>query len=97
MDRGWVKYLIPLFYGVIAGFAERFAGSLGIDRDLLILIIGYLIKKWKADFAEVGDALMISSLTSLSLRGGIGLAGLFRPATPATTTATIQVAEAVQY
>ena len=97
MDRGILKYIIPLFYGTIAGLVDRFAGQIGIDRDIMVLIIGYLVKRWKAEYAEIGDALMISALTALSLKGGISLAGLFRPATQATTTATTQVAEAVQY
>jgi len=96
MDSGILKYIIPLFYGAIAGFVERFAGQLGVDRDILMLIIGYLVKKWKAEYAEIGDAIMVSALTSLSLKGGISLAGLFRPAT-ATASPTAQVAEAVQY
>jgi len=97
MDRGILKYIIPLFYGTIAGFVDRFAGQLGIDRDILMLIIGYLVKKWKAEYSEIGDALMISALTALSLKGGISLAGLFRPApATATTTATAQ-AEVEQY
>jgi hypothetical protein len=97
MDRGIIKYIIPLFYGTIAGFVDRFAGQLGVDRDLLMLIIGYIVKKWKPEYAEIGDALMISALTAISLKGGFGLATLFRPATPATTTTTVHVAEAVQW
>jgi len=93
----WLKYLIPLFYGTIAGFVERFAGGIGIDRDILMLIIGYLIKKYKTAYAEVGDAIMISALTSLSLKGGISLAGLFKPATTTTSTTQTSEAEAVQY
>jgi hypothetical protein len=94
---GWLKYVIALFYGTIAGFIDKFAGQLGIDRDILMLIIGYLVKKWKPQYAEIGDAIMISALTSLSLKGGFSLAGLFGAKTTTTTTTTAHQEEAVQY
>ena len=97
MDRGALKYVVAFFYGTVKGFATRFFGGFlrGIPDDVLMILLGWLIKKWKSEYAEVGDAIIISALAVLGLGGVQAVLGMFTGAT--TTTAQAQTAEAVEY
>jgi hypothetical protein len=100
MDKGVLKYVIAFFYGTIKGFVARFLGGFAgaIPEDVLMVVIGWLIKKWKPEYAEIGDAIIISALAVLGLGGVQAVLGAFTT-TGARTTTTAQAvtAEAVEY
>jgi len=97
MDRGVLKYVIAFLYGSIKGFVARFLGGFvaGLPDDVLMILIGWLIKKWKSEYAEIGDAIIISALAVLGLGGVQAVLGMFTGAK--TATAQAQTAEAVEY
>jgi cell division protein FtsX len=98
MDKGVLKYVIAFFYGTIKGFVARFLGGFAgaIPEDVLMVVIGWLIKKWKPEYAEIGDAIIISALAVLGLGGVQAVLGMFTGART-TTTAQTATAEAVEY
>jgi len=98
MDRGALKYVVAFFYGTAKGFVAKFFGGFlrGIPDDVLMILIGWLIKKWKPEYAEIGDAIIISALAVLGLSGVQTILGAFTGA-GTTTTAQAQTAEAVEY
>jgi drug/metabolite transporter (DMT)-like permease len=100
MDKGVLKYVIAFLYGTIKGFATRLFGGFlrGIPDDVLMVLLGWLVKKWKPEYAEIGDAIIISALAVLGLGGVQAVLGMFTGATT-TTTAQAQAvtAEAVEY
>jgi len=83
MDKGVLKYFIAFFYGTIKGFIARFLGGFAgaIPEDILMVVIGWLIKKWKPEYAEIGDAIIISALAVAGALVGVagGLGGVHRP------------------
>ena len=80
------ELLVVFFYNQIKSFVERFAGTLGIPVDYLLLAIGY----WKRD-TWWGRGLLYGAVASIGREMGAqivrGIPGI-APATKATTALT---------
>ena len=76
----WKKLLVIFFYNTIKGFVMKFAKGilvgLAISEDILMAIIGYLIMKYKREWAWFGEAVIYGAVASLGATGGISL-GIF--------------------
>jgi hypothetical protein len=77
------ELLVVFFYNQIKSFVERFAGTLGIPVDYLLLAIGY----WKRD-TWWGRGLMYGAVASIGREMGAQIVKGIPGVAPATTSTT---------
>ena len=77
----WKKLLVIFLYNIIKGFVMKFVkgviAGLAISEDILMAVIGYLIMKYKREWAWFGEAIIYGAVASLGATGGISLGGIF--------------------
>jgi hypothetical protein len=86
------ELLVVFFYNQIKSFVERFAGTLGIPVDYLLLAIGY----WKRD-TWWGRGLLYGAVASIGREMGAQIVRGIPGIAPATTATTASTAPARRY
>ena len=97
----WKKLIVIFLYNTIKGwvmsFLKGFLAGLAISEDIIMAIIGYLITKYKREWAWFGEALIYGAVASIGATGGLAIGGLFTtPAGREATTAGKEAEEVVE-